>query len=392
MSSVPPTVARLRPFGSTIFAEMTELAVRHDAVNLGQGFPDTDGPASMLEVARAAIADGHNQYPPGRGVPALRRAVADDRARRYGTRYDPDTEVLVTVGATEAISATLLGLVEPGAEVVLIEPYYDSYAAAVALAGAQRRTARLVPDGDRFVLDLDSLRSAITPKTRMLVINSPHNPTGSVLSRDELAAIAELAREHDLLVLADEVYEHLVYDGVEHISISTLPGMRERTIVVSSAAKTFNVTGWKIGWACAPAPLLNAVLTAKQFMTFVGGGPFQPAVAHAIDTELDWVRGMRDGLADKRLRLSDALRDTGFAVSSTAGGYFVCADVRPLGIDDGLTLCREMPARFGVAAVPVSAFVDHPDEWKHLVRFTFSKRDETIDEGARRLRAGVATR
>ncbi|MEV6361923.1 pyridoxal phosphate-dependent aminotransferase [Nocardia asteroides] len=388
MPSAPPTVSRLRPFASTIFAEMTELAVRHDAVNLGQGFPDTDGPAGMLEVARAAIADGMNQYPPGRGVPVLRQAIADDRARRYGTAYDPGTEILVTVGATEAISAAMLGLVEPGDEVVLIEPYYDSYAAAVALAGARRRTARLVADGDRFVLDLDSLRAAITPKTRMLVINSPHNPTGSVLDRAELTAIAELACAHDLLVLADEVYEHLVYDGAEHISISTLPGMRERTVVVSSAAKTFNVTGWKIGWVCAPAPLLDGVLTAKQFLTFVGGGPFQPAVAHAINAEQDWVRGMRDSLADKRLRLSAALRDTGFGVSASSGGYFVCADIRPLGAADGMAFCRELPARLGVAAVPVSVFTDHPDEWNHLVRFTFSKRDETIDEGVRRLRAG----
>ncbi|MEV0335962.1 pyridoxal phosphate-dependent aminotransferase [Nocardia sp. NPDC050717] len=390
MSSAPPTVSRLRPFGSTIFAEMTELAVRHDAVNLGQGFPDTDGPAGMLEVARTAIADGLNQYPPGRGMPVLRQAIADDRARRYGTAYDPATEVLVTVGATEAISAAALGLVEPGQEVVLIEPYYDSYAASVALAGAQRRTARLVADGDRFVLDLDSLRAAITPKTRMLVINSPHNPTGSVLDRADLTAIAELARERDLLVLADEVYEHLVYDGAEHLSISTLPGMRERTVVVSSAAKTFNVTGWKIGWVCAPAPLLDGVLAAKQFLTFVGGGPFQPAVAHAINAELDWVHALRDSLSDKRLRLSAALRDTGFGVARSSGGYFVCADIRPLGATDGMTFCRELPGRLGVAAVPVSVFADLADDWKHLVRFTFSKRDETIDEGVRRLRAGIA--
>ncbi|MFD5176370.1 pyridoxal phosphate-dependent aminotransferase [Nocardia sp. NPDC058379] len=392
MSSAPPTVSRLRPFGSTIFAEMTELAIRHDAVNLGQGFPDTDGPAGMLEVAKAAISDGLNQYPPGRGMPVLRQAIADDRARRYGTAYDPATEVLVTVGATEAISAAVLGLVEPGQEVALIEPYYDSYAAAVALAGAQRRTARLVADGDRFVLDLDSLRAAITPKTRMLVINSPHNPTGAVLDRADLTAIAELAREHDLLVLADEVYEHLVYDGAEHISISTLPGMRERTIVVSSAAKTFNVTGWKIGWVCAPAPLLDGVLAAKQFLTFVGGGPFQPAIAHAINAEIDWVHALRDSLSDKRLRLSAALRDTGFGVAASSGGYFVCADIRPLGAEDGMAFCRELPARLGVAAVPVSVFADHADDWKHLVRFTFSKRDETIDEGVRRLRAGMAVR
>jgi N-succinyldiaminopimelate aminotransferase len=389
MPSQPATVARLRPFASTIFAEMTELAVRHDAVNLGQGFPDTDGPAGMLEVARQAIADGLNQYPPGRGMPILRRAIAADRARRYGTHYDPDTQVLVTVGATEAISAAVLGLVEPGQEVVLIEPYYDSYAAAVALAGARRRTAHLVADGDRFVLDLDSLRAAITPATKMLIVNSPHNPTGTVLDRADLTAIAEIACEHDILVLTDEVYEHLVYDGNEHISLATLSGMAERTVVVSSAAKTFSVTGWKTGWALGPADLIDGVLAAKQFMTFVAGGPFQPAVAHALNNELDWVAGLREALSDKRLRLAAALSDTGFEVKQSAGGYFICADITPLGGTDGLAFCRELPARLGVAAVPISVFADHAEAWNHLVRFTFCKRDETLDEGVRRLRAGV---
>ncbi|MEU7138889.1 pyridoxal phosphate-dependent aminotransferase [Nocardia sp. NPDC046473] len=389
MPSQPATVARLRPFASTIFAEMTELAVRFDAVNLGQGFPDTDGPAGMLEVARQAIADGLNQYPPGRGMPVLRRAIADDRARRYGTHYDPDTQVLVTVGATEAIAAAILGLVEPGSEVVLIEPYYDSYSAAVALAGAQRRTARLVADGDRFVLDLDSLRAAITPATRMLVVNSPHNPTGTVLGRADLQAIAEIACEHDILVLTDEVYEHLVYDGTEHISLATLPGMAERTVVVSSAAKTFSVTGWKTGWACGPAELIDGVLAAKQFLTFVAGGPFQPAVAHALNHELEWVAGLRDTLSDRRLRLAAALADTGFGVKSSPGGYFVCGDITPLGASDGLAFCRELPKRLGVAAVPVSVFADDAAAWNHLVRFTFCKRDETLDEGVRRLRSGA---
>ncbi|MBF6179398.1 pyridoxal phosphate-dependent aminotransferase [Nocardia otitidiscaviarum] len=384
-----PTVERLRPFGATIFAEMTELAVRHGAINLGQGFPDSDGPAGMLEVARQCIADGLNQYPPGRGMPVLRRAIAADRARRYGTAYDPDSQVLVTVGATEAIAATILGLVEPGREVVLIEPYYDSYAAAVALAGAKRRTARLVPDGDGFALDLDSLRAAITPETRMLLVNSPHNPTGTVLGRADLTAIAELAVEHDLIVMADEAYEHLAFDGHEHISIATLPGMFERTVVISSAAKTFSVTGWKIGWACAPAPLLDGVLAAKQFLTFVGGGPFQPAVAHAIEHEQRWVAVLRDSLADKRLRLSAALAEAGFAVKRSDGTYFVCADITPLGAADALAFCRELPARLGVVAVPVSVFADDRAAWNHLVRFAFCKRDETLEEGVRRLRAGV---
>ncbi|MFE3222296.1 pyridoxal phosphate-dependent aminotransferase [Nocardia sp. NPDC059228] len=383
-----PTVARLQPFASTIFAEMTELAVRHGAVNLGQGFPDSDGPAGMLEVARQAIADGFNQYPPGRGVPVLRQAIAADRARRYGTHYDPDTQVLVTVGATEAIAATVLGLVEPGEDVVLIEPYYDSYAADIALAGARRRTARLVPDGDGFALDLDSLRAAITPKTRLLLLNSPHNPTGTVLSRADLTAIADIAIEHDLYVMSDEAYEHLYYDGHEHISLSTLPGMFERTIVISSAAKTFSVTGWKIGWACAPAPLLDAVLAAKQFLTFVGGGPFQPAVAHALNTEQQWVAALRDTLSEKRLRLSAALADAGFGVKRSDGTYFVCADITPLGASDAYAFCKELPERLGVAAVPVSVFADDKAAWNHLVRFTFCKKEETIAEGVRRLRAG----
>lgn len=375
------TVQRMQPFASTIFAEMTELAVRHGATNLGQGFPDSDGPAAMLEVARQAIADGVNQYPPGRGMPVLRQAIAADRARRYRSQYDPDDQVLVTVGATEAISAAVLGLVEPGAEVVLIEPYYDSYAAAVALAGAVRRVATLTPDGDGFALDLDSVRAVIGPKTRMLVVNSPHNPTGSVLRRDELVALAEIACEHDLLVLTDEVYEHLAFDGHKHLSIADFPGMYERTVVVSSAAKTFSVTGWKTGWACGPADLIDGVRAAKQFMTFVAGGPFQPAVAYALDHEQDWVVGLRAQLQDKRTRLSAALTDAGFGVKRSDGGYFVCADIGLLGETDAIEFCRSLPERVGVAAVPVSAFADSVASWNRLVRFTFCKRDETLDAG-----------
>ncbi|WP_063066263.1 pyridoxal phosphate-dependent aminotransferase [Nocardia violaceofusca] len=386
MSAIP-TVARLRPFRATIFAEMTELAVRHDAVNLGQGFPDTDGPATMLEVARTAIADGLNQYPPGRGMPVLRRAIAADRKRRYGVDYDVDSQVVVTVGATEAIAAAVLGLVEADEEVVLIEPYYDSYAAVVALAGATRRTARLVPDGNGFVLDLDSLRAAITSKTRMLLLNSPHNPTGAILSRADLEAIAELAREHDLIVVSDEVYEHLVYDGNTHISISTLPGMFERTVVISSAAKTFSVTGWKIGWACGPAPLIDGLLAAKQFMSFVGGGPFQPAVAYALENEQQWVADLRDSLSDKRIRLSEALADAGFLVKRSDATYFVCADISPLSSADALVFCRELPQRLGVVAVPIEVFADDRDSWNRLVRFAFCKRDDTLDEAVRRLHA-----
>ncbi len=300
----PALVPRLRPFTSTIFAEMTALAVRHDAVNLGQGFPDTDGPAGMLEVARSAIASGCNQYPPGAGIPELRKAIAEHQAAHYGLVHDPDTEVLVTVGATEAISAALLALVHPGDEVLLIEPYYDSYAAAVALAGATRRSVPLVADGNRFALDTDSLAEAITPATRALILNSPHNPTGTVLHRDELTTLAAVAAEHDLLVIADEVYEHLVFDGAQHLPIATLPEMAQRTLSVSSAGKTFSVTGWKIGWVCGPAHLVAAVRATKQFLTFVGGAPFQPAVAHALRAEQQWVAMHRAALQAKQHRLA----------------------------------------------------------------------------------------
>ncbi len=378
-------VPRLRPFTSTIFAEMTALAARTGAVNLGQGFPDTDGPAGMLEVARSAIASGHNQYPPGPGIPELRAAVAGQRASCYGLVHDPDTEVLVTVGATEAISAALLALVGQGDEVLLIEPYYDSYPAAVALAGATRRCVPLVADGDRFTLDLGVMAAAITPTTRALVLNSPHNPTGTVLRPAELAALAALAVEHDLLVITDEVYEHLVFDGACHHPIATFPGMAQRTLSVSSAGKTFSVTGWKIGWVCGPAHLVAAVRAVKQFLTFVGGAPLQPAVAHALRAEHDWVAAHRAALQDKQRRLAAGLRAAGFGVLSSDGTYFTCADVRPLGYRDGVEFCRDLPARTGVVAIPVQVFVDDPAPWRHLVRFAFCKRDEVLDEAIARL-------
>lgn len=382
----PALVPRLRPFTSTIFAEMTALAVRHDAVNLGQGFPDTDGPAGMLEAAKNALFGGANQYPPGPGRPELRAAIARHR-QRYGTEYDPDTEILVTAGATEAIAASLLALTEPGDEVIVIEPYYDSYAAAVAMAGAERRVVGLVegPDG-RFGLDFDGLRTAVTPRTRAVLVNSPHNPTGTVFTRAELEALAALCVEHDLIAICDEVYEHLVFDDSEHVPLVTLPGMRPRTVSISSAGKTFNCTGWKIGWVCSTPELVAAVKAAKQFMTFVSGGPLQPAVAHALDHELPWVEGLRESLQEKRDRLSAGLADAGFAVRRTAGTYFVCVDVRPLGFTDAADLAWELPGRVGVAAVPVKVFTDHPDEWKHLLRFAFCKRNEVIDEGITRLR------
>ncbi|WP_340686825.1 pyridoxal phosphate-dependent aminotransferase [Amycolatopsis coloradensis] len=381
----PVLVPRLQPFTSTIFAEMTALAVRHEAVNLGQGFPDTDGPAGMLDAAKNALFGGANQYPPGPGRPELRAAIARHRLR-YGTAYDPDTEILVTAGATEAIAASLIALTQAGDEVIVIEPYYDSYAAAVAMAGAERRVVGLVERDGRFALDIEGLRAAVTDRTRAILINSPHNPTGTVFTRAELEAVAALCVTHDLIAITDEVYEHLVFDDAEHLPLATFPGMRDRTVSISSAGKTFNCTGWKIGWVCASPELVAAVKAAKQFITFVSGGPFQPAVAHALDHELPWAEDLRTSLQDKRDRLAAGLAEAGFTVRPTAGTYFVCVDVRPLGFDDAAELAWELPERVGVAAVPVKVFTDHPEEWKHLLRFAFCKRNEVIDEAITRLR------
>jgi N-succinyldiaminopimelate aminotransferase len=360
------TVSRLQPYATTVFAEMSALAARVGAVNLGQGFPDEDGPPAMLKAAQDAIAEGVNQYPPGIGIAPLREAVAAQRKRHFGIEYDPDTEVLVTVGATEGIAAAVLGLIEPSSEVILIQPFYDSYSPVVAMAGARRVIVPLVPDGRGFAVDTDALRRAVTPRTKALIVNSPHNPTGTVLSATELAAIAQVAVAADLLIIADEVYEHLVYDGRRHLPLASFDGMAQRTITISSAAKMFNCTGWKIGWACGPADLILGVRAAKQYLSYVGGAPFQPAVADALNTEEAWVAALR-----------------------TSGTYFLCADPRPLGYDDSTAFCAALPERVGVAAIPMTAFCDPAaadyTEWNHLVRFTFCKRDDTLDEAIRRL-------
>ncbi|MBV9088520.1 MAG: pyridoxal phosphate-dependent aminotransferase [Mycobacteriaceae bacterium] len=393
------TVSRLKPFTTTVFAETSALAARVGAVNLGQGFPDEDGPPAMLLAAQQAIADGVNQYPPGLGIAPLRAAIAAHRLRHFGVEYDPETEVLVTVGATEAIAAAVIGLVEPGAEVMVIEPYYDSYAPVIAMAGAHRTPVPLAPSATRpagadrrgFVLDTDALRRAVTPKTVALIVNSPHNPTGMVLSDAELAAIAEIAVDADLLVITDEVYEHLVFDGGQHIPLATYPGMADRTVTISSAAKMFNCTGWKVGWACGNAELIAGVRAAKQFLSYVGGAPFQPAVALALNTEERWVAALRDSLQAKRDRLADGLAGLGFEVHHSGGTYFLCADPRPLGYDDSTTFCAQLPHITGVAAIPMSAFCepgsDHAATWNHLVRFAFCKRDSVLDEALRRLQA-----
>ncbi|MDH2424166.1 pyridoxal phosphate-dependent aminotransferase [Sphaerisporangium sp. TRM90804] len=380
-----PLVARMREFGTTVFAEMTALAVRTGSINLGQGFPDTDGPEGMLERAVEAIRAGVNQYPPGPGVPELRQAVCEHRKEHYGLLYDPDGEVLVTVGATEALAASVLALCEPGDEVVVFEPYYDSYAAAIALAGAVRRPVTLRPDGGRFTFDPGELRAAVGPRTRAVMVNSPHNPTGTVFTREELSAIAAVCQERDLVAISDEVYEHLVYDGVEHVPLASLPGMRERTIMISSVGKTFSVTGWKTGWLCAPAELVSAVQRVKQYLTFTSGGPWQLAAAYALRHELGWVEGLRAALAGKRDRLIAGLDAAGFTTFRPAGTYFVQADIRPLGLTDGMELTRRLPELIGVVAVPTQVFYDRPEQGRRFIRFAFCKRDEIIDEAVGRL-------
>jgi len=383
-----PLVHRLRPYTTTIFAEMSALAVATGSINLGQGFPDTDGPPSLLAAAQQAIADGINQYPPGAGIPELRQAVARARARDRGQLFDPDTEVLITVGATEALAAAVIGLCEPGDGVLMLEPHYDSYPPIVAMAGGTHRSVPLRPDSTgRFTLDVDELSTAVGPRTRLLILNSPHNPTGTVLTREELAGIARLAVARDLIVLTDEVYEYLVYDDAEHLPLATFDGMAERTVTISSAGKTFNVTGWKIGWACGPAPLIAAVRAAKQFLTYVGGAPFQPAVAGALGGEMTWVRGLRDSLQDKRDRLCAGLASAGFGVLKPQGTYFVMTDIRPLGESDGMRFCLDLPRRAGVVAVPDEVFHDDPHDGKPFVRFAFCKRDDVIDGAVERLAA-----
>ncbi len=386
LDSASLLTSRLRGFGSTIFAEMTALATEKGAINLGQGFPDYDGPPAVLAAAVEAIRNGQNQYPPGPGVVDLRLAIAEHQLRFHGLRYEPDGEVLVTAGATEALAGALLGILETGDEVVLLEPMYDSYQACIALAGAVTRPVILRPPSYR--LDVDALRASVTPRTRMILLNTPHNPTGAVLELDELRAVAELAIEHDLIVVSDEVYEHLVYDGARHVSIASLPGMWERTLVISSGGKTFNTTGWKVGWVCGPASLVAAARAAKQFLTYVSSGPFQPAIAVGLRLPDGYFVELAADLQRKRDRLSRGLEAAGFETFTPRGTYFVTVDIRGLRSDgDGYAFCRELPDRCGVVGIPNVVFYDraHEAEGRHLVRFAFCKRDEVIDEAVERL-------
>jgi N-succinyldiaminopimelate aminotransferase len=385
-----PLVERMRAFGTTIFTEMSALAVRTGSINLGQGFPDTDGPPEMLAAAADALRSGANQYPPLAGIPALRNAITVHEQRFWGLARDPDTEVVVTAGATEAVAAAILGLCEPGDEVVCFEPYYDSYAASITLAGAVRRpvTLRPGPDG-RYGFDEGELRAAFGPRTRLVLLNTPHNPTGKVFTEAELALIAALCQEHDTYAVTDEVYEHLVFtDAAEpHRPLASLPGMGDRTLRISSAGKTFSCTGWKIGWATGPAPLVSAVQRVKQFLTFVNAAPLQPAVAVALGLPDGYFTGFRATLQARRDRLVAGLTEAGFGVLPSDGTYFVTADIRPLGpsATDGIAFCRELPVRCGVVAVPTQVFYDHQEAGRHLVRFAFCKREQVIDEAAQRL-------
>ncbi|MBF9068345.1 pyridoxal phosphate-dependent aminotransferase [Streptacidiphilus fuscans] len=384
MSNRPLLNRRLAGMGTTIFAEMSALATATGSINLGQGFPDTDGPEEVREAAVRALREGRgNQYPPGPGVPELRQAIVEHQQRFYGLGYDPDTEVLVTAGATEAIAASLLALLEPGDEVIAFEPFYDSYAACIAMAGATRVPLTLrAPD---FRPDLDELSALITPRTRLLLLNTPHNPTGTVLTADELSAIAALAVEHDLLVVTDEVYEHLVFGASVHRPIAALPGMRERTVSISSAGKTFSFTGWKVGWVTAAPELVAAVRTAKQYLTYVSAGPFQYAVAEALRLPDTYFATFRSELERKRDLLDAGLRTAGFEVYEPQGTYFITTDVASFGEKDAYAFCRALPERCGVVAIPNSVFYDDKEAGRSQVRFTFCKQDSVLEDAAERL-------
>ncbi len=376
---------RLRPFTTTIFATMSELASATGSVNLGQGFPDSDGPYELREVAVAAIREGRNQYPPSAGIPELRRAVAEHQRAWYGIDLDPETGVLVTVGATEAIAATLLALCEPGDEVVMFEPSYDSYAACAAMAGAVPRLVRLHPPDWAF--DPDELAAAAGPRARLMLLNSPHNPTGKVFSPDELAQVAALCSAHDLLAVTDEVYEHLVFDGT-HVPLATLPGMRDRTVTISSGGKTFSFTGWKVGWVGAAPPLVAAVRAAKQFLTYTSPAAFQLAIAHGLGYPPPVLQGFAAELAAKRDLLCDGLEALGYEVFRPAATYFATTNIAPVAPGrSARDFCLALPERCGVVAIPSSVFYDpaDPAAGRTLVRWAFCKRDPVLHDALARL-------
>lgn len=380
---------RMAEHATSIFAEMSTLAVQVGAINLGQGFPDTDGPASLKETAIAAILDGRgNQYPPPHGLPALREAIARHQERFYALTVDPATEVVVATGASEAIQAALLALVDEGDEVVVFEPWFDIYAAGISLARGRRVGVPMA--GPELRPDLGALRAAVTPRTRLILLNSPHNPTGVVFTPEELAEVARIAIANDVIVLADEAYEHLWFDGHRHVPIATLPGMAERTVTIGSGGKTFSFTGWKVGWATGPADLIGAVRVVRQHLSYVSGGPFQYAMAHGLGLPDEYFTGFRADLAAKRDLLADGLGALGLRVIVPAGTYFITTDVTPLGYSDGLAFCRELPARCGVVAIPHQAFCDDASVGASYVRWAFCKRSEVLEEALHRLATGLA--
>jgi len=385
---------RLAGFGTTIFAEMSALAADTGAINLGQGFPDTDGPREVLDAAVRAIRSGVNQYPPGPGTPELRTAIAEHQRRWYGIELDPADEVVVTAGATEALAGALLGMLDAGDEVVVFEPMYDSYQAGVALAGARVVPVLLAPGDDgRYTFDPDELAAAVSDRTKLILLNTPHNPTGKVFTRAELELIAAVAIERDLIVVTDEVYEHLLFDGREHVPMATLTDMAERTLTISSGGKTFHTTGWKIGWMTGPEPLVTAARTAKQFLTYVNGAPFQPAMAVGLALPDPYFEDLATTLQTARDHLVTGLRSAGFLTHESEGTYFTTVDIRPLAADgDGVAFCRTLPQRCGVVAVPNEVFYARPEHGRHLVRFACCKRLEVIDEAVDRLADGFAAR
>ena len=378
---------RLKPFGTTVFAEMSALAAKTKSVNLGQGFPDTDGPPEVAAAAAKAVLEGPNQYPPLIGQTDLRAAVAEHAMRFYGMDYDPDSEVLVTAGATEAIAGAVFGLCDHGDEVITFEPTYDSYGANIAMAGATKRVVLL--DAPDYELNIEALKAHVNVRTQAIILNTPHNPTGKVFSRDELTQIASVAIENDLVIISDEVYEHMVFEG-EHISIASLPGMRERTITIGSAGKSFSFTGWKIGWLTAPKPLRDAVLVAKQFLTFVNGAPFQPAVAVGLRLGDDYYDSLQNELLVKRDYLASALEGYGFNVLTTQGTYFLTADISNADSawnmpNTSIEFCLALPERAGVVAVPSEVFYETREAGRSLIRFAFCKKNEVLEEAVSRL-------
>lgn len=380
----------LRPYGTSIFTEMSVLANAHGAVNLSQGFPDFDGPEEIRNMAAEAIKRGPNQYVLSYGIPALREALAGKMARFYGVTVDPDTEITVTGGATEGLCATLLGLLEPGDEVILLEPSYETYAPVSAMAGAKIRYVSL--EGSDFSLPRQKLAEVFNPRTKAILINNPQNPCCKTFTREELSFIGELCTQYGAYAIGDEVYEHLVYDGRDHATLLTIPELKDRCFVISSTAKTFSMTGWKIGYVIAAPSLSRAVRMSHQFITFCGQGPLQEAMAFAVDFPDTYYHELLADYTRKRNRLSDALSTLGFQVFPTAGTYYLLVDIRSLGFDDDVSFCRMLTEKAGVAAIPCSCFWNNRSRGRELVRFCFCKKDETLDEAIKRLTAFLGRR